>query len=521
MLIIRNYFPGIIIFALCILLSLYSYKDHGIGWDESIQREIGTVSYNYIVKDDHTLDTYSNREYGTGFEIPLVALEKVFGLQDTRDIYLMRHLVSHLFFLLACFSGYILCYRLFRNNVIACMGFLLFVFHPRIFAHSYINSKDIPFLSMFLVSLTLCQIAFDKNKTYWYLLLGIACGYTTSIRLPGIILVCIISFFLFVDIIHAYYKKQNIRQPLLCFIIFIAATGLVLYGAFPTLWTSPIRSFADAYNSMSHYRWESTVLLNGENIPGTALPWYYLPIWFCITTPVLWLIAGFVAIFFIIIVFIRRPMKFLLNTRERNFIIYLACFILPMAAIIVLKSVVYDDWRHVYFIYPPFVLLLLYAVEKAYRSRGKKILLTAFALQFISVGYFMVRNHPNQQVYFNELVSHKPEFLRYNYDMDYWGASFKQGLDYIVHARPEGPIRVSSEALTGSCPLSLNIRQLPPRQRQRMAAVPARYADYFITNFRGHPENYPYPLVHHICVCGDTILAVYQAPAEHLDMVSR
>ena len=99
---------------------------------------------------------------------------------------------------------------------------------------------------------------------------------------------------------------------------------------------------------------------------------------------------------------------------------------------IALHSVLYDDWRQLYFIYPSFVMLALYCIYKIYQTSLRWVIIGACALQIALLGFFMVKYHPFEEVYFNELVSHDKEYLRKNYELDYWGPVFKQALDYLL-----------------------------------------------------------------------------------------
>ncbi len=504
-----KYLPGTILFILCVILSLFVYKDYGVAWDEFAQRDMGKVSYDYITTHDRQLETYLERDHGTGFEIPLIAIEKTLGLADSRDIYLMRHLVTHLFFLVGCFFGYVLCYRLFRNNLIACIGFLMFVFHPRIFAHSFFNTKDIPFLSMFLISLCFIQAAFDKNRWYWYALAGAACGYATGIRILGVILVCIVCVCLLIDIVSAICKKNKAGRTIVNATVFVVVFCLSLYATFPTLWGSPLKSFVEVFESLSHFRWIGGVLFGGELIMADNLPWTYIPVWVAITMPILWLALGITGILWLLTDFVKKPKDFLLNTRQRNFVIYIACFLAPILAIIFFKSVVYDDWRHVYFVYPAFVLLSLYAVDKLFKSKAMTMVLIAITVQFISVAYFIIKNHPNQQVYFNGLVSHKLEAIRYSYDQDYWFCSMRQGLEYILANDQRDPIRVHCPLLDPKL-VEYNRAILPHDKRSRLTIANAGEADYIVVNFRDHIEDYPYEVYYEVRVNNSAVMRVYK-----------
>lgn len=122
----------------------------------------------------------------------------------------------------------------------------------------------------------------------------------------------------------------------------------------------------------------------------------------------------------------------------------------------------------------------------------KKIITTLIVLQLAFVAFFMIKYRPYQQVYFNYLVSHKPQYLRTHFDLDYWGVSVKEGLEFILANDKSPIIRVSNSII----PIEVNTAILPSADRQRIVLVdPEKDPDYFITFFRGHPANYNYPQV--------------------------
>ena len=111
--------------------------DYGVSGDEYFQRLIGHAWVNYVLGvwdgipwEDH------NRLYGAAFEVPLVLVERILGLTDSRDVYLGRHLASHLFFLAGGFFCYLLAYRLSGNRLLAIFAMLLFLLHPRLYRSS-------------------------------------------------------------------------------------------------------------------------------------------------------------------------------------------------------------------------------------------------------------------------------------------------------------------------------------------------------------------------------------------------
>ena len=500
--------PGILLFCASVIMGLLCYKSYGIGWDEPIQRMAGTLTYDYVFNGDHAIKTYAERDLGTGFELLLVIIERKCHISDSRHIYLMRHLVTHLFFLVSVFCGYLLALRLFKDQKIACLAFVMLAFMPRLYAHSFFNSKDIPFLSAFLIAMLVSQIAFEKNKPLWYLLLGLVCGYATSIRAMGIILVPLMGFLLFLDLSKSIYLKEKILPAIINTLLFLTGFCVLLYVAWPILWDSPIIRFKEQFASLAHIAWNGSVLFKGEMIPATALPYSYLPVWISITVPEVWLAAGIAGFVWVSVGFVRRPLQHLANTQERNFILYAGCFALPLIVVNVLHSTNFDDWRHLYFVYPAFVMLALFAINRLLYSMAKIVVWSVCGLQVLFVAFFMLRNHPHQEVYFNNLVSHDKEYLRKNYDLDYWSCANKQGLEYILANDTAAQINVAGRLET-----IWNAQLIIPwDKRWRITAVKEGVpADYFITTFREHPADYPYTnIFYEVRVLNSTVLRIYK-----------
>ncbi len=124
-------------------------------------------------------------------------------------------------------------------------------------------------------------------------------------------------------------------------------------------------------------------------------------------------------------------------------------FFAPLAAVIILNSALYDGWRHMYFIYAPFLLIAMSGFSRLLdlmkeirvgRGAGAGIFLAAVMIAgILTTSYSMIRHHPFQNVYFNLLAGNDPGV---NFELDYWGLSFRQGLEYIVKndKRPDNKI---------------------------------------------------------------------------------
>ena len=480
---IERYLSVILLIALCVI-AITSYNDYGIAWDEHDQRRTGIVSANYIFSDSQDLLQYTDRDYGVAFELPLVIIESFLDLEDYRSIFLMRHLITHLFFLVSAFFCFLLIDLLYKNKVLATIGFLLIVLHPRLYAHSFFNTKDIPFMSMFLICFYLNALAFRKKQIKYFVLLGIGVGLLINLRIMGLLLLCLVPLSLLIDALKDKEYKINAKLGL----IFIAATSAALYISWPFLWVDPFGNFIFAFKNMAKFRWESSVLFSGEIIKASEIGWDYIPRWFSITTPTVYLAAGAFGLFMLVFHFLKKPSTYLFNHKERNNLVFLICFIAPVVSVIALRSVLYDGWRQLYFIYPPFVLLAIYGLNILYEKNMKKSVVAVSTITFIFIGFFMVKNHPLQHVFFNKLVdTHSHEHLRKQYELDYWGTSYKESLEYIL----ENDLSPSIDIYAANIPGLINKGILTSEKRKRLNFVKsADEAKYFLTNYRLHPGDY-------------------------------
>jgi len=462
-----------------LVISLFIYDDYGITWDETFSRYNAIINMKYIFFDDPALLSYRDRDYGVAFEVPLLVLEKLFNLTDSRDIYLLRHSMTHLFFLISGLFLFKLLDFLYKNKLLATIGFLCLVLHPRLYAHSFFNSKDIPFMAMFIICFYLNALAFHKKTIRNFVFLGIGIAILINIRIMGVLLLGCVAALLLID---ALQSKQFTRHLKLGAVTLLG-TVATLYLVFPYLWADPIDHFLNTFQNMSKFRWNGAVLFDGKIISGANLNWTYLPVWFVITTPIFYLLAGLLGLLLLGVHFIKNPLQFIYNGKERNNLVFLICFFAPVMAIIVLKSVVYDGWRHLYFIYPPFVLLMAYGLHFLIKKYPQKRVATACALPLIAISVFMIQNHPFQQVYFNQFLSSTPaEQIRKTFELDYWGSSYKQSLEYILSHDPTPSIKIHA--------VNFPIDILPKTARDRVQMVPLSQATYFITNYRLHPQDY-------------------------------
>ena len=462
--------------ALFLLVGVVILDDYGVAWDEGTQRNIAIMNLDYILGNSDALLEHRDRVYGVAFELPLLLAERALGLEDIRDIHLLRHILTHLFFIAGGFFGYRLAYRLFDNRLIALFALLLYLLHPRLYAHSFFNSKDLAFFSMFIIALYLVERAFRRDTVGAFILGGIGVGLLTDIRIMGIMLFPAALAMRGIDLCFAAGWAER-RRIMLTGGGFVLATGIALYAVWPYLWSDPGGRFIETWLRFSDYPNEIQQLFRGQWIDDEVPP-DYVPVWFAITTPPLALLLGLVGAAALAWSGITRPMGIFRNGATRFGLLLLACFTLPVAAVILLDSNLYTGWRQLFFIYAPGGLLAVWGLSWLLRSlRSGYWRAGVVGLAGAGAGLTvlqMMQLHPYQQVYFNFLVDREtPEYLGTQYDLDYWGLSPLEGLRYLAAAYPEGQIIIGVRQDNGR-------ELLPAGDRERVRPLVFDDAEFYI-----------------------------------------
>lgn len=501
-------YVGELVLVLLIIIGFNSYTEYGMAWDEPQQRLTGLVSYDYVFTNNNNLHAWQDRDYGVGIELPLIFIEKALGLETTREIFQVRHLFTHLLFLFSAFVFYKLNLLIFKSRWLALFGFLLLVTQPLLYGHSFFNSKDLPFLSIFICALFLTAKLFESKKIIHALILGICIGVLLNIRLMGIMVPMLVIFFLLIDSIF----QGSIKKHLLLSFIVSFTSVLTLVITWPFLWNAPIDNFQFAFENMSNFRFNREMLFMGQLIKPTEIKWNYIPIWFSITNPVIYLfsgIAGFIAFFYS---FAKNPFRFILPTYDRIVFFAVIFFIVPLAAVIYLDSVLYDSWRQMFFIYPPFVLLIVFALQQA-RQKSKAFFMGVSGLLIMSLfssGFFIYSNFPLGHTYFNEVITlQKPNYAIQKFENDYWGVSYKQGFEYILKHDDSKNINLAVQNMPGY----LNEDMLSEEGENRIHMKNINEADYFLTEFRFHsfaPDSLEDKKFHTIKIANSTVLQIYK-----------
>ena len=462
--------------ALFLLTGALALDDYGTSGDEQYQRLMGKVPLDYLAGDgERAFDQLLNpgdRYYGAAFEAPLALLERIPGLEDPRDVSLGRNFLTHLFFLVGGVFCYLLVQRLFGSRPLALIATILFLLHPRIYAHSFFNTKDIPFLVAFMIALYLVHRAFRRDTLGAFLLCGAGVGLLVNLRIMGVVLFVAVLALRVLDPALAGGAGAR-RRALLSGGGFALAAVLAYYASLPALWTDPFGQFAELTRTLGGHPYESFQLFRGEWLySANGPPLDYVPVWVAITTPPATLLLAFIGAVALAWRGLRRPRDIPRDGPLRFGILLVALPLATTAAIVVLESNVYHDWRQLYFLYAPLLLLAafgLHGIMVVARGRWPRVGAYALAGGAIAVVLVsMVRIHPYEDNHFTLLTDRTtPERPESRYEMDYWGQYVRPVLTGILRDHPSGAVFVSPSSSFAR----LQLRALPPDERERITVT--------------------------------------------------
>ena len=521
-------------FGLLAVLGVALTRDYGMSWDEPADRLNAYVSAKYValrlapalaqrqprLAEIPALAHYPDADHGVLFMLPLVALEALWPGANPAEWAYRRHLLE--FWLFG--AGAWAVYQLGRARLVSwrwgLAGAAILVLSPRLFAEAFYNYKDVVFLSLFaLAMLTLARLL-RRPTAGRALLHALACAAAIDVRSMGVLLPLLTLGFGGLEMMYRPVRRRGLAGALA---LYGPALAVFVVLGWPYLWDNPLGNFGAALRSFGHYAKLMDVFYLGRFVSIQALPWHYAPLWLLITTPL-----PYVVLFAMGLLAVGRavgqagPRRWLHNTAARRDLLVLAWFFGPLLGVMALHPALYDGWRHLYFVYPAFVLLAAQGGQAGWRAwqRGRGgagrltagtitvgLLLAVLALGTARVVWRMVAEHPFQYVYFSVLPG---PVIEQNFERDYWGLSVRPGLEWILAHDPRSQLTVAMDERT-ALPLLINLKMLSPPARARLRIVPPAEADYFLSIYRWHPGPYPASAgrpVHTIRVGGAAILTV-------------
>ena len=465
----------LVFFGVYLLAGLLLYDDFGASTDEVYQADKARLTLDYISGRNTDLLSYDDRHYGALFSVLLQAASAPF--EDSRDGMLARHLVTFLFF----YGGVVLFYQLARRlrhgRMLALAGSALLALHPQIFGHSFYNPKDIPFLTMYILALLSLAVFCQKPSWQNALLHGFASGLLVVFRLPGVTMWATTAALLLWLLLR---KSLTLRQAIALGSLYLAAALASLVLFLPALWHNPLGELLTFF-SMQPFGWTSQELLAGAFYPLEQIPWYHLPLYFGVTTPLPLLFTLGASWLLLALQAVRRRLAV-------PGVLALAALSVAVGVLAIAQPRVYNGWRHVFFVWPLMVLVMLEGLRWLAARAWQGWQRPALALALVALlGWLVWVNaslHPYQYAYYNLLAGQPNNAPRQNYIMDYWGLTYREAFEWIAANDSRPVIYVSAESVI---PAAQNLAMLPAADRERIHLQEIHVGvkdDYYISNFK-------------------------------------
>ncbi len=412
--------------------------DAGISGDEFTQHNFAKVIVDHWDGKDTAGKALSDPEklmhlYGCSFDTFCYLSAGWFGVDDIME---WRHLWNSIFGWLAMFFGALILRRLTGGSwKYAWIGLLMLFFTPRLLGESFNNPKDIPFATGYVLALYYTIKVFYHRNIYRIssmlgLVFNIALGI--SIRIGGLLSIALMGLYAGLQYIRNIgwpqfrrLKWQGFGRFLMLVLGLSVASYILGILPWPYGWDDPFNNPFKALGELSKYQGSLRQLFEGKLYDSDQLPRYYLIKYVWITLPLVSLIG--------VALLIPGLWKRKLNN-EIFFLIFAAIF--PVAYIYILKSQVYGGMRHILFVIPCLVILAalgFYLIERLlYAQKWARVAIPALCLGLTALpASFIVRNHPLEYIYFNEVIGGVKGAYG-EYEMDYYLASLRPSTEWFL-----------------------------------------------------------------------------------------
>jgi len=488
------------IFLIYFFIGLFIFRTYGVSTDEDFQRGIGIYWYNYLfdnflgnfykynfyIPGDNTIQTpEAFLFYSAIFDLIVVFLESFLKINDY-SYYYLRHFCNFFIFFLSSYFFFKLIEDRFKNRILSIIGALFYILSPRIFADSFYNSKDILFLSVYVISIYQFFLFLRNQDIKNLLVLVIFISLLFSIRPLGILLFFFLILFQITNFL--IFKKNYFRNILYILFSFLAFFQFI-YILNPFFWGNFFNNFLFLFKFYSDSNWNYTCFYLGDYFSSTNLPWHYIFVWIIITQPFLYVILfflGFLLIFFRILNRFNKVEKrnfnhsdFWNNNLEQFDILIFLIFISNIYLIIKLNTTIYDGWRHLYFLHFCIVYMIIFSLYffLFFYKKKRKIIYFIFFFYLSSLIVINYAFHPLQNIYFNFFVREPHKY----FDVDYWGLSYKDALRKVLELGQKDKLYVSNASFT---PLSRSKELLKSKEKDRIVIIGQDYqkSDFIVTN---------------------------------------
>lgn len=413
----------------------YISKDFGISGDEFVdQRHAGYVINYYLHGDKTALYQPKTFLHFYGISMQIIA-EGICRLFHVEDYFAMRHGMTAVIGAGGIWYAGLLGLR-WGGGLCGLLSMLLLFFTPRYFGNSMNNMKDIPFATGYIMSVFYFIRLFDFYP-YFRLryiigaIIGIAIAFGSRsgglLLYPYLLMYAGLFYILHVGFKN-FYKFYKYRQDVLNIFSILLLVFMLSYLLSIALWPyaleHPFSGIVASLKQFTNYTIALRLIFDGKEIMSNMVPVSYVPTFFSIGLPII-LLAGFVG--YILWLLIKK--------KEFSLISWMLLFasLFPVFWVMYKNSNLYGGIRHFMFV----VTIMAVVAAKFWTLLAQSLnrIPQVCSIALIGILLFlpfshMLRNHPHEYIYFNELIGGiKGAYGKY--DTDYYYNSLKNSIEWF------------------------------------------------------------------------------------------
>lgn len=530
-----------LVFVVLFLIGLLTAPDYGMYFDQQseaiiLRENLKEYAFQLLGQDSEAIRYYDGISLPRITETPEIdhGLAPYYPLSpfmtmmddDQAGLFRLWNGLSWCWFMAGVLALYGLCRKLGMGRVAALAGAMLLYLSPRFFAEGHYNNKDMVLLSLALLVMYTGVCLWEKPtlpRGLIFALFGALCANTKIIG------VCIFGVMGLGAVILLTARRRWTKQSIL------AAIGTVLgFAAFytlltPAMWSDPAGYFTYLIqNATGFTRWDNFILFRGSLFQHSTnpLPFYYLPYMMLVTLPVYVTALCFAGQLTALWYGWKHRKELLSNQTAMLLLCATLIWLAPLGYAILSNPVVYNGWRHFYFVFAGLAVLGAWGLEcliRFLRKHGKRwqqitAAVLACACLVISAAGIAI-NHPYQYAYYNALGHWLcPVPLEEGMELDYWCVSVVDGLEAAVEQlEPDRRLTYAARDPLTQLALTYYDVALPEslEGKLRLKDPSSNYNDLIIINPMYHLMYGTYmPSWHELLLeiesYGNTILQVYR-----------
>ena len=434
----------------------------------------------YDALDIQSITESIEMDHGQAVYYPAAPL---LALKDSNPYWfnILWHAYTWLWFMAGVMAVYAIMRSLQMPRLIACATALFYYLSPRFFAEGHYNNKDILLLSLTLWTIA-AAIRFWQKPTAWGAAwFGLAGALAANIRIIGFFVFGVMGVTALITLAARRQLDKRIWGNGLVAIVSFAAVYILITPAFMVNPGGFINHVL--HNAAAFSRWDGLVIYKGaayDPANGLSLPHSYLPTMIAFTVPIPVLVLAALgagcAVHLCITGDGRRPALLAL----------MLLFVVPLGYAVLAQPLMYNGWRHFYFLYGPILVMAGFGMRLLYqllwkKRAGRVVCAGVLAGALLWQGIGIARNYPYEYAYYNELAG----TVEGQFELDYWEVSTLNAMRLLADSEecnPALPIVIGGGDHMSEFSLLQNVEILPNELRGLITVTEGKNPPYLFSN---------------------------------------